>query len=276
MNLIDRRSFLGRLAGGTAGALGLFWMPTSRLAGISPPEPGPGADLAPRTVGLRSLGGRFVFDPPGLAIAPGETVTWLNMGDFHTVTSFHPDLAHLVGGELPLRMPREAEPFHSGFLGLDAGSVFERSFPVEGVYDYFCQPHYNFGMVARLIVGEPAAGPATTRPLSELPEAARRELPAVEDIQGPRGRSYEWASRVNGILLLRTRDGAAGAAAEAVLASASGDETLGQALGGSGRERLRERLEALAGGVREGAPYEELVRRADAAKDVLRSPGGSN
>jgi acetylornithine deacetylase/succinyl-diaminopimelate desuccinylase-like protein len=49
-------------------------------------------------VGLRSLGGDFAFDPPGLQIEPGDGVHWLNIGDFHTVSAFHPAHARLLPG----------------------------------------------------------------------------------------------------------------------------------------------------------------------------------
>ena len=112
------------------------------------------ADLPPRTVALRTQGGAFRFDPGGLWLQPGSSLTWLNMGDFHTTTAFHPANSKLVGGKLPLRIPARAEPWHSGMLGLDAGTQYERRFMLEGVYDYLCQPHYGFGMVGRLVVGQ--------------------------------------------------------------------------------------------------------------------------
>lgn len=227
------------------------------------------APLPPRTIGLRSLGGAFRFDPPGLRVPGGATVTWLNIGDFHTVTSFHPDNDSLVSSRIPLRMPEEAESFHSGMLGLTAGSVFEHEFPREGVYDYFCQPHYSFGMVGRLVVGRPATQAEPYGGVSDLPEAAGRELPRVRAILGAEGRAWEWASRINGILLLRSRDKDPGPAAGALEDGAGTDEVLADALGADRHARFLERLRALTDAVSQDAGYETLVQRGDEAKAAL-------
>jgi|GEM_PF-1784506 len=255
----------------------LAWPVLARALVTRPPRawagilegPVPRDDLPLRTVGLRSLGGAFRFDPPGLLISPGESVTWLNMGDFHTVTSFHPANAHLLSAAVPLRMPEDAEPFHSGMLGLDAGSVFEHEFTVEGVYDYFCQPHYSFGMVGRIVVGGPRGGGAVSGDDANLIDVARKELPDVATITGAAGRAWEWASRMNGVLLLRTRDADPGAAASAVLAAASRDSTLSGLLGRDGMTMFLDRLDEFAMSVDDGADYELLVQRADEAKRVL-------
>lgn len=234
-----------------------------------------GTTLPPRTVGLRSLGGDFVFDPPGLLVEPGEEVHWLNIGDFHTVSAFHPANDELLPGEVPLRIPEGAEPFHSGMLGLDAGSHFSRRFDVAGVYDYFCQPHYTFGMVGRLVVGEPRGGPAVREGTGELAEAARRALPAVETITGPGGRAYEWAARLNGVLLLRAgqSDAPAGDPAVAARATASGAEADDALRGLLDRADARSAFLEALGRFADGAgtvSYEELVSLIDATKASLR------
>lgn len=281
---IGRRTFLRRLgelgAAGAAVSLVAPLVGPGRL-GARPGRPGllGGATaLPPPTIGLRSLGGRFAFDPPGLLVERGDTVHWLNIGDFHTVTTFHPDYADLLPGDVPLRIPEEAEPFHSGMLGLDAGSHFARRFPVEGVYDYFCQPHYTFGMVGRLVVGGPRGGPAL-RSEAELVEAAREALPSVEAITETPGRAHLWAARLNGVLLLRAArgggvDGPEGDPSEAAAAVARGaraDATLLDLLERRGRRGAF--LAALdrfveGGG---GASYDELVGLGDAAKTPLRA-----
>lgn len=229
------------------------------------------ADLPPRTVGLRSLGGAFRFDPPGLRIAPGETVTWLNIGDFHTVTAFHPDNAHLFPGEIPTRIPDGAPSFHSGMLGLDAGSRFEHRFERPGVYDYFCQPHYHFGMVGRVVVGERAdADPA---PASQLAETARDELPAIDEIYGRRGPAFEWGSRINGVLLLRVDGGEAiGSRVEALrhaLARAAADGLLSDSADAA---RFRDTLDRFVALAVEG-DYERLVETGDELKNALDRDG---
>ena len=115
-------------------------------------------DLPPRVIGLRSLGGAFRFDPVGLLIEPDTEVIWLNMGDFHTTTAFHPDNVDLLPTGVPLRIAPGAVSWHSGMIGLTASTQFTHRFTAKGVYDYFCQPHYGFGMVGRIVVGEPVGG----------------------------------------------------------------------------------------------------------------------
>lgn len=189
-------------------------------------------------------------------------------GGLALLTAFHPENAHLVGGELPLRIPERAEPFHSGFLGLDAGSVFEHGFPIEGVYDYLCQPHYGFGMVGRIIAGEPRGGPAVTGSLETLPEAARAELPAIDAILGPPGRGFEWASRLNGVLLLRVR-AASPPSPDALVEAASADDGLREFLGGGRRDRFLQAAKSFLEAAARDIPYEELVRMADVTKALL-------
>ena len=66
--------------------------------------------LPPRVVGMRSLGGSFRYDPVGLHVEAGDEVRWLNMGDFHTVSAFHPENADLVEADIPLRIPEGQQP----------------------------------------------------------------------------------------------------------------------------------------------------------------------
>lgn len=281
----SRRQFVKWVAGALAGAGTLPLFDTRRLRGSTAPgvggptvstagrgrRPRPARDgLPPRAVGLRSRGGDFAFDPPGLRLDPGDELTWLNMGDFHTATAFHPDNADLLPGEVPLRIPEGAEPWHSGMLGLTSGTEFTYGFEVPGVYDYFCQPHYSFGMVGRIVV-PPEDGPApSARPAAELNEASRAEMPTVEAILGPPGRAFEWAARVNGVLLLRAHGEAAGEAAERMGEALTGDEELAGLLDRTGRARAAEAaLERFLDGARTGTGYETLLGRADELKSQL-------
>lgn len=282
----DRRDFLKMAAGslgvgllplvggpgprdllGTRGGAGPSAKPWA--GGASGPEVRGGGGLPPRVVGLRTLGGNFRFDPEGLRVEEGSTLTWLNVGDFHTTTAFHPDHSNLLPGDVPLRIPEGAEPWHSGMLGMTAGTEFEYTFRVPGVYDYFCQPHYSFGMVGRIVVEEPRDGPAVRRPLSELNEASRKQMPAVETIMGPKGRSFEWSARLNGLLLLRAHEEPAAAPAEA-LADAAGDDALHDVLSEDQASSFRRRLDAVVEGARGEPAYQDLLDRVDAAKGVLR------
>ncbi len=78
----------------------------------------------------------------------------------------------------PPRIPEGAEPWASDYLL--PGQSFELRLTVAGIYDYFCVPHEEAGMVGRIVVGPPS-GVAAASP-DTLPEAARGILPPVEDI----------------------------------------------------------------------------------------------
>jgi plastocyanin len=114
------------------------------------------------------------FDPVGVLIGLGQTVRWINTdrGNSHTSTAYHPkNTGH------PLRIPGTAESWNSDYLLPD--QAFEVRFTAAGVYDYFCIPHEEAGMVGRIIVGSPASAGL---PSDNLPEAARQVLPKVEEI----------------------------------------------------------------------------------------------
>jgi len=119
-------------------------------------------------------GSKVWFDPVGLLIEPGQVVRWVNTdrGNSHTSTAYHPtNTGH------PQRIPEKAEPWNSDYLLPDES--FELRFTAAGVYDYFCIPHEEAGMVGRIVVGYPMnSGP----PLDNLPEAARQVLPETEEI----------------------------------------------------------------------------------------------
>ncbi|MDH5020907.1 plastocyanin/azurin family copper-binding protein [Halobacterium rubrum] len=115
------------------------------------------------------------FDPVGLLVEPGTTVTFVNASGDHSATAYHPD-----SGDQPLRIPEDAAPFDSGVYTED-GATFEYTFDVEGVYDYYCTPHEAMGMVGRIVVGAPNGGPATEPP-DDLPPGARDALPSVGTI----------------------------------------------------------------------------------------------
>jgi hypothetical protein len=60
--------------------------------------------------------------------------------------------------ELGWRTPRDARPSDV----LQPGEHFDLTLSVPGVYDYFCAPHEQAGMVGRLVVGAPT-GPGGMR-----------------------------------------------------------------------------------------------------------------
>ena len=145
---------------------------------------------ASRTIEIRMksdrLGAKVWFDPIGLFVEPGATVRWVVDANVHTTTAYHPD-----NDGHPLRIPEAAQPWDSGFL-VNPGDDFSVMLTVEGVYDYFCTPHEQAGMVGRIIVGR-ASGPGS-RPFDyfegqayasgwrHVPPAARDAFPPVERI----------------------------------------------------------------------------------------------
>lgn len=122
-------------------------------------------------------GAHVWFRPRGLWLQPGQSVRWVNReaGNVHTVTAYHP-----ANGK-PLRMPEGAEPWNSGYLMPDES--FVRAFDKPGVYDYFCIPHEQAGMVGRIVVGDAdASGAPYAETDALLSAAAVAGFPGVADI----------------------------------------------------------------------------------------------
>jgi plastocyanin len=128
-------------------------------------------------------GSHVGFDPIGLWIAPGETVRWRCELNYHSTASYHPD-----NDQHSLRMPEAARPWRSDML--QPGDSFAVRLEIEGVYDYYCQPHEIAGMVGRIVVGRPT-GPgalpfdyfvAQGRDWLPVPEAAQHAFPAIDEI----------------------------------------------------------------------------------------------
>lgn len=131
------------------------------------------------------MGSNVWFDPIGLYIEPGQTVRWTCAENVHTVSAYHPR----NGGHC-LRIPEDAAPWDSGFLS--PGQHFELKLTIEGVYDYYCMPHEEAGMVGRIIVGKPAGpgslpfdyfeGKPGTEDWRPVPLTAQKAFPSVEQI----------------------------------------------------------------------------------------------
>lgn len=119
-------------------------------------------------------GSRVWFDPIGLLVQPGRTVRWVNRdpGNAHTATAYHPS-----NFDRPRRIPIGAAAWDSDYLL--PGEAFEVTLGVPGVYDYYCVPHEQAGMVGRIIVGTP--GPASDAG-DRLPAAALRAFPGIREI----------------------------------------------------------------------------------------------
>jgi plastocyanin len=156
------------------------------LAGLVAPR----VTRAARTHEIRMMsdlqGSDVWFDPIGLLVLPGDTVRWIVDQNVHTTTAYHPRNANHS-----LRIPERAAPWDSGFL-VEPGQHFDVTLTVEGVYDYFCQPHEAAGMVGRIVVGRPA-GPGTlavdyfkgkpgTSGWQPVPPEAARAFPPIKTI----------------------------------------------------------------------------------------------
>jgi plastocyanin len=155
------------------------------LAGLTAPRV---ARAAPAEIAMRASarGEEVWFDPVGLWVPPGTTVRWMLHHDVHTTSAYHP-----ANDQHSLRIPEGAKPWNSGFL-VAPGAHFDVTLTVEGVYDYYCLPHEQAGMVGRIVVGKPG-GPGTLafdyfegRPEAKgwkpVPEAARKVFPPVDRI----------------------------------------------------------------------------------------------
>jgi plastocyanin len=115
------------------------------------------------------------FDPQVQELAVGDTVEFVCEEGFHTATLYHPD-----NGSLPNRTPQGAEAFASG--NLSSGNRFEVTLDTAGVYDYFCRPHEDEGMVGSLVVGENTDPnqPGLSAP-ANVPEEAAAQLRQLND-----------------------------------------------------------------------------------------------
>jgi plastocyanin len=136
---------------------------------------------------MQTAAGKTYFDPAGVRIAPGDTVRWVQLTGFHSITAYHPS-----NDNHELRIPASAKPWDSDILLADypkRGATFEHIFTVPGVYDYFCRPHEMAGMVGRIVVGTPGDGPGTkpfgyapSENWKPVPELARKTFPSVAEI----------------------------------------------------------------------------------------------
>jgi len=128
-------------------------------------------------------GGVVGFDPIGVLLQPGQMVRWICDDNVHTTTAYSPE-----NDNHSLRIPTNARPWASDFLL--PKQTFEVTLTVEGIYDYFCAPHEEAGMVGRLIVGS-AVGPGALpfdyylnhgHNWKPVPPSAQQSFPTVEAI----------------------------------------------------------------------------------------------
>jgi plastocyanin len=129
------------------------------------------------------------FDPATITVEPGTTVTWVQSGNNpHTTTSYD-------------------GLWDSGLIEGGSGGTFSFTFEEPGIYDYFCIPHEDLGMVGSVTV---TGGTATASPTSTASPTAT----ALADTGGPPITSLfalaaTLALAVSGVIvlaLLRRRD----------------------------------------------------------------------
>lgn len=135
-------------------------------------EEGSNGQRSTATVDMVTTNDGYHFEPHVVWVKVGGTVTWVNMSGSHTSTAYHPD-----NEDKPLRIPEDAESWGSG-LKTEQGATFEHTFEVEGVYDYYCEPHEANGMVGSVVVGEPDLHdqPALRPAQDGLPRGARLKI----------------------------------------------------------------------------------------------------
>ncbi|WP_248898393.1 plastocyanin/azurin family copper-binding protein [Haloplanus halobius] len=163
---MERRQVLK--AGGIAATAGL-----TGLAGCSSSNPDASGETdsptngGTNTVLMVTEGSDYYFDPIGLLVESGETITFEIDSGSHSATAYKKG----TGQASVTRIPDGAETFDSGIIS-EQGATFEHTFETEGTYDYFCTPHKGLGMIGRIVVGEPG-GPAegSMPPDGEVPES---------------------------------------------------------------------------------------------------------
>ncbi len=89
----------------------------------------------------------FHFSPTGLKIDVGDVIAFVATTPDHTITAYH------EGFGRQRRVPDDKPPFSSPLLPI--GGAWLYHFDVPGTYDLLCAPHEYFGMVMRVVVGDP-------------------------------------------------------------------------------------------------------------------------
>ena len=119
------------------------------------------------TVMMVTEGSEYYFDPIGLFVESGETVTFEIQSGSHSATAYKEG----TSSASVTRIPDGAEAFNSEVLS-EQGATYDYTFETTGTYDYFCIPHKTQGMVGRIVVSEPG-GPAegSMPPDGDVPES---------------------------------------------------------------------------------------------------------
>ncbi len=129
------------------------------------------------------LAGGFTFTPSRLTVQAGDTVTWVNTGGFHSVTS-------------------EDGSFASGDAAPDDSPVwpFTHRFDRPGVFPYICIPHELHGMRGVIEVEGPShpGVPELAQPVFTVSEGDGEAVITVRRVKGSMGAiSVAYAARVH-------------------------------------------------------------------------------
>ena len=171
---VSRRAFVSGVLG--SGALAATTDTATAQEPTDTPTEGTGTPTAGTTAGddgtvtpagevTIDMTDDLVFAPDETTVVPGTTVIWENVGSIgHSVTAYEgeiPDGAEYFasGGfdaEQDARRSYSAGDPDSG--DIPGGETYERTFTVEGEYEYFCVPHEAVGMVATLTVSTDVGG----------------------------------------------------------------------------------------------------------------------
>lgn len=144
MPAITRRKFV-------AGSIAVLAVP----AALGPSQ----TFAAEHEVHMRNQGeaGAMIFEPALVRIAAGDTVKFIPTDPGHN--------AETVRG----MAPDGAEPFRGGI-----GKEVDVTFTIPGVYGVKCLPHFGMGMVALVVVDDPAANLDTAKAARVPPKAKER------------------------------------------------------------------------------------------------------
>lgn len=89
----------------------------------------------------------FYFEPMGLHVDEGDVVRFEVLTPDHTITAYHERHGRQQ------RVPDDAKPFSSPII--TPGGYWLYRFEEPGLTDIYCAPHEFFGMVMRMVVGDP-------------------------------------------------------------------------------------------------------------------------
>ena len=109
----------------------------------------------------KGAAGAMVFEPDFVQAAPGDVVHFVAVDKGH-------DVENIKG-----MIPDGVEPFKGAM-----NENFDLTVTAEGVYGVKCTPHYPLGMVALIVVGDPASNLEAAK-AAKNPKKAQERLDAA-------------------------------------------------------------------------------------------------